>query len=213
MRYFFLFTLFILIPVVIFPAQFLERYAQLFDVSEPLSKTDAILILGGNPETRVEHAVGLYRQKVAPLILYTSPRAKGHKYHDLLLPQIEKVRRALASEKDVVFAPVPSLSGGATSTFDEAYDLAAYLKSRPDIRRLAVVTDSYHTARARYALNKILEKEGIRIQIRMAGAPNRYFDAGNWWRNEEGLLAYMFEPLKFLFYLLNDRNTTVVEAV
>jgi uncharacterized SAM-binding protein YcdF (DUF218 family) len=48
---------------------------------------------------------------------------------------------------------IPSLTGGATSTFDEAKDALAYAKQK-NWKRIIIVTDEFHTHRAHYALKK-----------------------------------------------------------
>ena len=50
----------------------------------------------------------------------------------------------------VGFESVPSLRGGATSTFDEAHDLLAFC-IKEKLKHLILVTDSFHTRRALYA--------------------------------------------------------------
>ena len=112
-----------LISVILFWRQLLTGYASLFDASGYTRGADAILILSGNPETRVEKAVELYREGYGKRILMTSALALGNKYHHIFKTQLQKMSEALVYEKIDDYTVIPSLKGGATSTFDEAYDM------------------------------------------------------------------------------------------
>jgi len=106
---------------------------------------------------------------------------------------------------------IPSTKGGATSTFDEAYDLLAFLKDHK-MKHIILVTDSFHTARAHYAFTKVLKDLGKqKIKIEMAAAKNDIFSESNWWKSERGISAYILEPIKYLFYVFNSSNTTLVK--
>ena len=65
---------------------------------------------------------------------------------------------------------IPSTKGGATSTFDEAYDLVQFLRSHP-MKHIIVVTDTFHTSLAHYAFRKILDLYGFKsLKIEMLAA-------------------------------------------
>lgn len=195
---------------VLFHKTLLAGYASLFDASGYSKGADAILILSGNPETRVEKAAALYREGYGKMILLTSARPMGSKYHHIFKTQIEKVAEAVAYEGIDDFVLVPSLKGGATSTFDEAYDLARYAEEHNQTH-LIIVTDTFHTARALYAFKKVFAIQGVEAKLEAAGAPNNHFDETNWWRSEVGLTHYILEPLKFLVYFFRSSNLEMIE--
>lgn len=202
--------LFILVGMVFFYRELLTGYASFFDASGYTKGADAILILSGNPETRVEKAVELYRGGYGEQILLTSARAMGNKYHHIFRPQIEMVEEAVAFEGIEAYELVPSLKGGATSTFDEAYDLAQYA-NKHHMSHIILVTDTFHTARALYAFKKIFDKLGCNVKLEAAGAPNNHFNATNWWHSELGVSVYILEPVKFLVYLFRTSNLEIIE--
>ena len=120
------------------------------------------------------------------------------------------VEEALAYEKISDYTLVPSLKGGATSTFDEAYDIAQYAKDH-HLNHIILVTDTFHTARALYAFKKVFWKQGLKVKLEAAGAENNLFNETNWWRSEIGLTHYILEPLKFLVYLFRSSNLEIIE--
>ncbi len=196
--------------LLLFHKPLLSGYATLFNASAYTKGADGILILAGNPETRVEKTVELYRQGYGKQILLTSARSQGNKYHHIFRSQIETVADVMAYEGIKDFTLVPSLKGGATSTFDEAYDMAKYAGDH-NITHLIIVTDTFHTARALYAFKKVFSKLGVTVRLEAAGAGNNHFDESNWWRSESGLTSYFLEPLKFFVYLFRSSNLEGIE--
>jgi uncharacterized SAM-binding protein YcdF (DUF218 family) len=103
---------------------------------------------------------------------------------------------------------LPSTTGGATSTFDEAEDLLTFPKQR-DWERIIIVTDEFHTRRAQLAFRKVFK--GSPIVIEVAGAPNEIFDEFNWWQNDLGILCYLSELIKLPVYWLWDHEPNLVQ--
>ena len=99
------------------------------------------------------------------------------------------------------FELVPSLKGGATSTFDEAYDLLAFC-NKENLTHIIIVTDSYHTRRAFYAFNKVFEGSNIKVEV--SAAPNEIFNEEDWWFSDRGISAYILAPIKFVVYLFSS---------
>ena len=108
----------------------------------------------------------------------------------------------------VEFEIVPSLKGGATSTFDEAYDLLVFC-DKENLKHLIIVTDSFHSRRALYAFKKVFQ--GSNITVEVSAASNEVFSEENWWLSDRGISAYLLEPIKFAVYLVSSRNVSFVK--
>ena len=102
---------------------------------------------------------------------------------------------------------VPSLSGGATSTFDEAEDCLAY-GTKMKWKRIIIVTDEFHTRRAHHAFEKIFGDS--KIQVEVAGASNEIFSIEDWWKSDRGIMAYFGETVKFPVYFFAGREPRIV---
>lgn len=190
-----------------YSAQLLTAYAAAFQIDNASKGADAIVILGGNVETRPDHAAKLVREGYASTLLLTTLRPMTSKHQTILRHETELAQEILATY-NLKAKVIPSLKSGATSTFDEAYDLVAYMEEHP-MKHVILVTDAFHTSRAHYAFSKIFEVMGKEdIVIEMAAAPNEIFDNSNWWRTERGLKAYILEPVKYLFYRFSASNST-----
>ena len=102
---------------------------------------------------------------------------------------------------------VPSLSGGSTSTFDEAEDCLAY-GTKMKWKRIIIVTDEFHTRRAHHAFEKIFGDS--KIQVEVAGASNEIFSIEDWWKSDRGIMAYFGETIKFPVYFFAGREPRIV---
>ena len=180
-------------------------YAELFSVHNATPRADALVVLGGRIETRFPRALELYRQGYADKILLTDLRP-----YTLGMPDFDCSERTVAIAQRDFFEPgapvvlVPSRSGKqAVSTFDEAWDLLAYSQSK-GYTHLIIITDVFHTRRALYAFEKVVQGSGIIVEA--MGAPNAVFNEKNWWRSDSGLKAYFLEPLLLTVYFFTSSN-------
>jgi uncharacterized SAM-binding protein YcdF (DUF218 family) len=187
----------------------LTSYARFFTVNNiTLDPNASILILSGGPFTRVPKALELYKQGYGKRLLLTTEQPLNSKiaYLTFTNQQIAQgISEALTTP--ATFESVPSLKGGATSTFDEAHDLLAYcIKNK--LKHLIIVTDAFHTRRALYAFKKVFQ--GNNIKVEAAAALNEVHNERNWWRSDRGIAAYLLEPIKFAVYLLSDQNVSFI---
>jgi uncharacterized SAM-binding protein YcdF (DUF218 family) len=99
-------------------------------------------------------------------------------------------------------AAIVQLPDEVNSTADEARSLARYLDEHPE-RRVAVVTNDYHTRRACWIFRAELGDRAA--DLAFFAAPTDGFDTGNWWRSEEGWCCYCNEYVKLGKYLVSPR--------
>ncbi|MET0400126.1 MAG: YdcF family protein [Longimicrobiaceae bacterium] len=181
-------------------APLLTGVARLLTVRDPVSRADLVLVLGGELNTRPFHAAALYRRGVAPRVVLVreqqGPAVRQGLYPHRTDVAVRILRRGGVPASAVVVLETP---GGAASTADEARALRGYLRAT-GLRRVVVVTNPYHSRRARLALRR--GTRGLGAEILMSPAPAWEFDEANWWRSEEGLIAYFNEYVKLAAYLL-----------
>jgi hypothetical protein len=67
-------------------------------------------------------------------------------------------------------------------------------------KSVLIPTDLFHTRRVRWLFRKQLNGTGAQVHVH-AITPKEYA-ASNWWRHEEGLIAFDTETLKYLYYRL-----------
>ena len=187
----------------------LTGYANFFTVDNPTYGVNtAIVMLSGGGSTRVPKGLELYNKGYGRRLLLTTLRPLNGTVAKLFLTNKQKAEKiAKALKVPVKFEVVPSLKGGATSTFDEAYDLLAFC-SKEKLEHLIIVTDSFHTRRALYAFKKVFQ--GSNIKVEASAASNEVFSAKNWWRSDVGLSVYLLEPMKFGVYLFSGKNVSFI---
>ena len=203
----------LIIAVVLLLSQYqvlLTGYARFFTIDNATSGMGAtIVILSGEPLTRIPKALELYTAGYGTRLLITSERKLSSKAAQSFLTQ-EQEGQEIAKIFNVPakFESVPSLKGGATSTFDEAYDLLAFC-NKENLTHIIIVTDSYHTRRALFAFKKVFKGSNIRVEI--SAAPNEIFNEENWWHSDRGISAYLLEPIKFAVYLFSSQNVSFIK--
>jgi uncharacterized SAM-binding protein YcdF (DUF218 family) len=192
-----LLTLLVGAALWLFRAELLEGAARFLDVSEPPRKVDYVMVLGGDYNTRPFVAAALVKTGHASAALVPTvaanprPSAVGLSEHEILRRVM--LVRGVAAESIVL------LPGNATSTQEEAGALAEFLQTRPDCS-VAVITNAYHTRRARMLFARVL---GERMQrIHFVAAPTDGYDATNWWRTSTGTAQYLNEFFKLGYYSL-----------
>lgn len=189
----------------------LSRYPALFEVHDARAEADLIVLLGGEPLSRTPGAAEAFGAGYAPLVLVTTVREPSEKFARYFFAETQRVSQAL-SDENVTHVIVPSLKGGATSTYDEAWDVAEWIKlQKPEVNRIILATDGFHTRRARYAFNKVFKKAGLAVEVQCYAAPNNRYTRENWWKTEKGISAYFLETLKWALYPLIDSNVAGIE--
>ena len=186
----------------------LTAYAKFFTVNNATPGADVIVVLSGGKETRIPHALKLFEEGYAPEILLTDEKKRNIRFSHLF-PTNKMIAQAMIEELEmsVQVSTIQSQKGGATSTFDEAYDLLK-LSENKKYRHLILVTDSFHTRRAYHAFQTVFEDTEIKIE--MSATSNEIFNANNWWTSDQGISAYVLESIKYPVYLLSSRNLTFI---
>lgn len=207
---FLLIIIFGIITTSIFKHKFiLTKYAEFFTINNAKPGADAIFVLSGRQINRIPHALNLFNKGFAPRLLLTKQK-KSNKLFSHLFYSNQEIAEAMANELKIR-APIntiPSVKGGATSTFDEAYDLLNFSKNN-NLNHLILVTDTYHTRRAYHAFKHVFAETNI--QIEMSAAKNEIFDKNNWWTSDQGISAYVLESIKYPIYLFSSKNADFIK--
>ena len=176
----------------VFRAPLLVGLADAWVVNDPVTKADAIVVLGGGLEYRPSAAARLFHDGVAPLILYTDVRPKPAAE----MRQEELTRRILLSNN--VPATAMTLVGtNVASTYDESRAVRAWIE-KSGAKSIVIVTDPFHTRRARWIFSR--ELQGTKTEIHLVAINPYEYTATNWWTRKKGLVAFQNEVIKYLCY-------------
>ena len=194
--------------LLILHSQLLTSYGTWFVVRNAQPGADAIICLSGDRETRTPECLRLWKNKFAPRLFVTQEKPKNKEFNQLELSHLEFAEAVTKRMKlDAKWELLPSLSDGATSTFDEAEDALALAKAK-GWQKIILVTDEFHTRRSLLAFEKVFE--GSEVEVQVAGAPNEVFGVDDWWKSDRGIIAYFGETIKYPIYLLWDHEPKLV---
>ena len=190
-------------------APLLTAYAEFFTVHTATKGADALVVLSGIIETRVPRAIALCQEGYAPRILMTEERPFNALAAQLPCTDTDKAEAFMRLlHADCELTHVPSQKGGATSTFDEAWDLKDWARKN-SYKRIIIVTDDFHTRRALHAFTKVFNGTGIAVEA--AGAANDLFSESTWWKSDKGISAYILEGLKYSVYRATSHNIPIIK--
>lgn len=182
----------------LFRAPLLTGLAGAWVVNDPVTKADAIVVLGGGLEYRPSAAARLFHDGVAPQILYTDVRPKPAEEMGITPRQEELTRRILLSD-NVPATDMTLIGTNVASTYDESCALRAWIE-KSGAKSIVIVTEPFHTRRARWIFSK--ELRGTKTEIHLVPVNPYEYTATNWWTHEEGLVAFQNEVIKYLYYRL-----------
>ena len=167
-------------------------------------ETLIVPLMGGLPDRSLE-AAALYRETHQAALLFVAPIDPEKYFMDSLsIPMASTAEqfREVMIQLGVPPQKVTYLRGPATSTMDEADKVEAYLRSDASVKRVVIVTSSFHSRRAFRIFRDRFEKAGVRITINVS--PSRYtdFNPVTWWRRKNDASVVVTEWLKIIYYVL-----------
>jgi uncharacterized SAM-binding protein YcdF (DUF218 family) len=156
-------------------------------------RADAIVILAGEFPTRAMEAGLLHREGIAPRVITTheqlgdgiaEARALG-----LTVASLDERNRELLEQLGVPAQAILSYPEITMTTRDEVQAVRRLLAREPAIRSILLVTNGYHTRRARRLFARCLP--GIAVSVTVP-REDRY-DAEHWWRHPWNIRATTVE--------------------
>ena len=182
----------------VFRSPLLTGLANAWIVNEPVEKADAIVVLAGGLEYRPFAAAKLYRQGTAPKILITQTELPPTAQMGLTVPGFITTRQIMLSN-GVPAAALQIVGTNVNSTRDEALALKTWVTEH-NAHSLIIPTDMFHTRRVRWIFSKALRNTGTEVHVTAIAPP--CYENTNWWKHEEGLIAFQNEVVKSLYYHL-----------
>jgi uncharacterized SAM-binding protein YcdF (DUF218 family) len=157
---------------------------------------DYVLVLGGDAETRPFAAAALVKAGLAQQVLLTKTIELPETEDQATLHERDVMQKVL-KKRGVPEDRINVLPGEVTSTFDEARTLAAFLREHPE-SSVAIVTNGFHTRRARWIFRRQLPDAADRLHF--LSVPRDGVDEATWWQTDAGLALYLGEYCKFAYY-------------
>lgn len=159
-------------------------------------KADAMVILSGDSKPRAAEGIRLYKEKAANKIILTQTLGKGSS-------ATMADTRYMLVKGGVPSYNIQTAYGKATSTFDEARQVAALAK-KAEFKSILVVTDPYHTLRARILFTGELSGEGVKVRV--APVRDHWYHPLTWMFTREGWRVTLTEYVKIGGIILGMRG-------
>ncbi|MBS0211496.1 MAG: YdcF family protein [Planctomycetes bacterium] len=167
------------------------------DVGSPPTRVDYIVSLPGNYNSRPFVAAawvraGLARQ--AWVLRTESLPADSPDPYDIgdYGITLRTLRRFGLTEQQI-----ETLDGQTASTSDDVRLIAERLRREPRAT-VAIVTNDFHTRRARWTVSRAFAD--LPNRFIMVSTPTDWYGPDNWWQVREGAVAYLSEYLKLAGY-------------
>ncbi|HUQ93954.1 MAG TPA: YdcF family protein [Bryobacteraceae bacterium] len=178
----------ILIVLVATHSIWLRTAGEWLVATDPPFQAQAVLVLAGDYNgNRILKAAQLATEGFAPAVLVSGPGpVYGVEESDLAI----NFAMAHGYPRTLFVA----MNSRALSTKEECISLAPEL-SRRGIKRLIVVTSTYHTRRSGRVFRRWLAPG---TQIRVVAAPDSHFRPATWWTDREGCKIFFYEWSKTL---------------
>ena len=155
---------------------------------DPLHPADAILVLAGDSREgdRVQHAVGLFKRGLAPLLVL-SGTPMGFRTHEA------DVMRRHAEFLGVPSNRILTVKQNTDSTKEEAGVVVSILKRR-GLKTVILVTANYHTGRAK----RIFERAAGPYGPHFLASPvdDGLFEPEGWWMRRRYAKTFVYEAIK-----------------
>jgi uncharacterized SAM-binding protein YcdF (DUF218 family) len=188
----------LIIALFIFRVKILTAIGQYLIVDTANGTTTHMVILSGGAMDRCAKAYEVWKMGGVTKIILTG----GNKSKDFLSVGLDYFESDIMYQNFTKNYHLPdsvlTVIHEGTSTMEEAYIIKDYCRIT-NIKKITIVSSSFHTRRVSQVMKKVLSQQGIQFYI--AAAPNKTYNEHNWWKNEYGLIACNNEYLKQIYYL------------
>jgi uncharacterized SAM-binding protein YcdF (DUF218 family) len=180
----------------------LSQLGRALTVEDPVTRSDAIVVLAGARTDRWVEAIELYREGHAERIVLSPGETEGGESYlrarGVRLPSYTENVTSVMAQLGVPREAVLVLAGEPANTAQEASAFRR-LAEREGWRRVTVVTSKLHTRRARFAFRRELAGTGIDVFVR--GSRFDRTDPARWWRRRQDVREALVEAVKLITYL------------
>lgn len=162
------------------------------------AQADAIAVLGGGAQFRTFAAARLFHAGVAPRVAFLDvglgpdERARG----ETVSGETRLLRAVLLNER-VPEQNIVLVGRGETSTAEEARALREWAV-KSGVKRLLIPTDYFHTRRVSGYFRRVFAGSGV--ETRVQAVPAGAYSPADWWRHEDGVIAFQNEVIKTALY-------------
>jgi uncharacterized SAM-binding protein YcdF (DUF218 family) len=172
--------------------------ADLWIVSDPVSRADAIVVLGGGLATRPFVAAELWQRGLADKILISQPPEERAVKIGATPPHRE-LNREILLKLGVPAGVIETFGTANKNTKDEAVALREWAE-RNAASLFIIPTEIFPARRVRWIFRREFFGTTVSIEVPSIEPPD--YSHRNWWKTEHGLVTFQNELLKYIYYRL-----------
>jgi len=181
----------------------LRKTGRFLVVNDEPAACDAIVLLNGNISTRTYRAAELHKRTGAPVLI--ARLADTEEVRLGVIPNISDATRELLQRRGVAADRIEVLTSERwiAGTWAEAIILCDLIRRR-GWRAVTIVTDAFHTRRARWTFRGVMRDPEVAFSC--AATPYSLQLMDQWWRSQYGMVQVVVEYMKFLHYVRLHRR-------
>jgi uncharacterized SAM-binding protein YcdF (DUF218 family) len=170
--------------------------AELWIVSDPVSRANAVVVLGGGLETRPFAAAELWRRGLADKILISqgpeerAVRIGAHQSHS-------ELNREILLKLGVPASAIETFGTASRNTRDEAVALREWAE-RNVASVFIIPSEIFPARRVRWIFRREFSGTAVLIEVPSVESPD--YTRWDWWKTEQGLIAFQNEFMKYIYY-------------
>jgi DUF218 domain len=173
----------------------LQKAADLWVVSDPVTRSDVVVVLGGGVDMRPFVAAELHKQGLVTKVLVSQVvETRSSKLLDL--PEHSERNRLVLQRLGVPDAAIEVFGNSNKSTRDEAVALRHWA-NRHGVSSMVIPTEIFAARRVRWIFNREFAGSSVRLEI-PAFEPS--YTRAEWWKTEAGMIAFQNEIMKYHYY-------------
>ena len=162
----------------------LQKAADLWVVSDPLTHADAIVVLGGNSQTRPPVAADLYRRGLANKVLVSH-------WSDC------ESNRAALLKLGVPASAIEAFGKTPKSTREEAIALREWAEQNA-ASVFVIPSEPFMARRVQWIFRQEFSDRPVTIEVQPFDPPG--YSREGWWKTEQNSVAFQSEIVKYLYY-------------
>lgn len=179
-------------------ADLLHGLAEAWIVSDPPAAADAVAVLGGGLDTRPFAAAEYYRKGLVKEVLVSNNREGRAARLGVGLAD-SAAARAVLLQLGVPVAAIHDFGAGLANTHEEALALRDWAAAH-HLHTILVPTEIFSSRRVRWTLDHVLG-DAVAVSVPALDPPD--YGAADWWRNEQGVISFQNEVIKYAYYRLH----------
>lgn len=179
-------------------APLLRGAAELWIVSDPVTPSDVVAVLGGGISVRPFVAARLYKEGLVTEVLVSQVPVSATSSIGVIPEHTELNRRVLVKLGVPEWA-IRTFGQANKSTFDEAVALREWADQH-HVSQIIVPTEIFAARRVRWIFNREFAGSSVRLEF-PSFEPADYTRA-EWWKTSAGMITFENEVMKYIYYRL-----------